>query len=678
MSAKILFRDASGRDGAVELRGEPVYVGRAVDCAIRTDDAMVSRKHSMIRFDQGRYWVEDLGSSNGTHVNDVKVQRQALNHNDVVRCGSLWLRYIEEGPLMPMGMPAGMGSTRAGHLQAMPGGMQPGMQPGMQGGMPGMPGMPGMGGVPGSGDNLGFASTVATSPKPGSIPGVGGYGASPGVAAISPMQPPPSVVVNMEEAPSSEEVRRLRAQVDDAKAQFEAIRSERDKEIAENKRLRAEHSTLQQRIDDARTQLKENDEVVEAHKRVAEELRFELDQTKDDLQKVSAQLTETQEDLASRSRQLQRAQEDVTKAKQEGEQHKKQLTELSRMKDDGWKKVNEQVAEVEHLREVIREQERILEERRVGLISLEESVKELRQEKESRLKELAALKAERNELKANEQVFGSNIRVLEEENRRLARLLSDLEAGGTGGGETGEIMRLSNELKELRVDLKKQETEKQKFADALDRSEQRAEKLASDLARLQVEGSSENAKIEQIEGARQKADEARTKAEVAKQKAEDERSAAIVEKETALREADEARLEADRMRRKMADYEFDQSEKKGGGDAAVAAKLQEAERRLRELEGELEKVRAAGGGGGGGDGDVGELRTRAGEVYNNINDALSDLRMNVSLVKDEAQALAGKDSNEHIRTILDAIESAVSQTEDLKGVLRGLRELAEA
>src|SRR5215468_11698520 len=97
MPAKILFRDAQGRDGAVDLRGDPVWVGRAMECAIRTDDAMVSRKHSLIKFEGGRYWVEDLQSSNGTHVNDVKVQRQALNHNDVVRCGSLWLRYIEEG-----------------------------------------------------------------------------------------------------------------------------------------------------------------------------------------------------------------------------------------------------------------------------------------------------------------------------------------------------------------------------------------------------------------------------------------------------------------------------------------------------------------------------------------------------------------------------------------------------
>src|SRR5688500_11074795 len=99
MPARLLFRDSQGRDGAVELGAStPCYVGRALDCAIRTDDAMVSRKHSLIRMESGRYVVEDLGSSNGTHVNDVRVAKQALQHNDVVRCGSLWLRYVEEGP----------------------------------------------------------------------------------------------------------------------------------------------------------------------------------------------------------------------------------------------------------------------------------------------------------------------------------------------------------------------------------------------------------------------------------------------------------------------------------------------------------------------------------------------------------------------------------------------------
>src|SRR5688500_4060770 len=104
MGARVLFRDSQGRDGQVDLTPTaPLYVGRALDCAIRTDDAMVSRKHSMIRMENGRFFVEDLGSSNGTHVNDVRVTKHLLNHNDVVRCGSLWLRYVEDGPIAASG-----------------------------------------------------------------------------------------------------------------------------------------------------------------------------------------------------------------------------------------------------------------------------------------------------------------------------------------------------------------------------------------------------------------------------------------------------------------------------------------------------------------------------------------------------------------------------------------------
>ena len=58
----VLFRDSHGRDGHVDLSPTaPLYVGRALDCAVRTDDAMVSRKHSMIRMENGRFYVEDLG-----------------------------------------------------------------------------------------------------------------------------------------------------------------------------------------------------------------------------------------------------------------------------------------------------------------------------------------------------------------------------------------------------------------------------------------------------------------------------------------------------------------------------------------------------------------------------------------------------------------------------------------
>ncbi len=114
MGVRILFRDSDGREGVFNLSPEiALYIGRALDCALRTDDASVSRKHSVIRMEQGSFYVEDLGSSNGTYVNNVRVTKHRLIHNDVVRCGSLFLRYLE-GDLRPQSpgdftvVPAGM------------------------------------------------------------------------------------------------------------------------------------------------------------------------------------------------------------------------------------------------------------------------------------------------------------------------------------------------------------------------------------------------------------------------------------------------------------------------------------------------------------------------------------------------------------------------------------------
>ena len=96
--ARLIFRDSQGREGTVELSPtETVYVGRGLECAIRTDDGMVSRRHAQFRLENGRFVVEDLGSANGTHLNNTRIQKQALGHADIIQCGSLVIRFVDEG-----------------------------------------------------------------------------------------------------------------------------------------------------------------------------------------------------------------------------------------------------------------------------------------------------------------------------------------------------------------------------------------------------------------------------------------------------------------------------------------------------------------------------------------------------------------------------------------------------
>ena len=105
MRARIMFRDAQGQEGTIDLGSEAVYIGRSHDCAIHTDDAVVSRKHAVVRFLDNRYWIEDLGSANGIEIGNKTVLRHELSHNDAVRCGALWLRYVEDDPSLPQPLP---------------------------------------------------------------------------------------------------------------------------------------------------------------------------------------------------------------------------------------------------------------------------------------------------------------------------------------------------------------------------------------------------------------------------------------------------------------------------------------------------------------------------------------------------------------------------------------------
>ncbi|HSR96420.1 MAG TPA: FHA domain-containing protein [Kofleriaceae bacterium] len=96
--ARLLWRDAQGIEGSLDLASTEIRIGRAMDCAIRTDDAMVSRHHSRVFWGGGGYILEDLSSANGVYFQEQRVQSHLFKHGDAVRCGSLWLRFVDTSP----------------------------------------------------------------------------------------------------------------------------------------------------------------------------------------------------------------------------------------------------------------------------------------------------------------------------------------------------------------------------------------------------------------------------------------------------------------------------------------------------------------------------------------------------------------------------------------------------
>jgi hypothetical protein len=53
--------------------GESVVVGRSRGCACVVGDPTVSRRHAVIRYGDGAWWLRDLGSMNGTYVNGSRI-----------------------------------------------------------------------------------------------------------------------------------------------------------------------------------------------------------------------------------------------------------------------------------------------------------------------------------------------------------------------------------------------------------------------------------------------------------------------------------------------------------------------------------------------------------------------------------------------------------------------------
>ena len=315
---------------------------------------------------------------------------------------------------------------------------------------------------------------------------------------------------------------------------------------------------------------------------------------------------------------LERAHEDVQRAKQMMEEMRGKMSEVSKTKDEGWKELNARIAELDQLREVISEQERILEERRVGLMSLETAVKDMRSEKERTMREFVQLKNERDELRDKVVRQQHNIEALEEEQRRLARMLS--EGGGGGGGvDNTEHVRLATELRELKVELRKAETERSRFAERLESTERERAELDEKLSRVDIERASAMQSKGTLDAARARLEEKLAKAEAARAKAEEALAAAEKAREAASQTADRAKVDADREKKRATELEHELKmtrEAQAGATPAMLAESQHpqlvdstaeiqvpAEARVHQLEEEvarLEKELAAHGGGGAG------------------------------------------------------------------------------
>ncbi|MPZ14490.1 MAG: FHA domain-containing protein [Chloroflexi bacterium] len=94
----VIDRGASSKSLGQAIPLEPVTrLGRSDENTVVLDDDFVSSQHAMVVLKDGRWWVRDEGSTNGTLVNGSRIRGEApLEAGDELQLGQIRLRFVPQ------------------------------------------------------------------------------------------------------------------------------------------------------------------------------------------------------------------------------------------------------------------------------------------------------------------------------------------------------------------------------------------------------------------------------------------------------------------------------------------------------------------------------------------------------------------------------------------------------
>ena len=98
-----------------ELEQDSLTIGRDISNHIVINDPEISRKHSQLKLQSGGYIIEDMGSTNGTFVNDQRLMGpHLLKHGETVTLGDNVVLAFEQSQFDPDATIVSAASTQIG------------------------------------------------------------------------------------------------------------------------------------------------------------------------------------------------------------------------------------------------------------------------------------------------------------------------------------------------------------------------------------------------------------------------------------------------------------------------------------------------------------------------------------------------------------------------------------
>jgi pSer/pThr/pTyr-binding forkhead associated (FHA) protein len=94
----VVLSEGKGNGQTIPIALSQFIIGRDPQCQLRPSSALISKRHCALISRNGKHFIRDFDSTNGTFLNDepVKGERE-LKHEDILKAGPLLFRVAIEG-----------------------------------------------------------------------------------------------------------------------------------------------------------------------------------------------------------------------------------------------------------------------------------------------------------------------------------------------------------------------------------------------------------------------------------------------------------------------------------------------------------------------------------------------------------------------------------------------------